>query len=106
MKKQIVAAAAGGVWLAAIASAATLVYTLNRSPVPRTVVAPPWSSRVLEIRPERRSAGPELIIEMPTMFVTARPPGAPSASTPSRGVAEMQPADEVLIGPGTVTHPK
>jgi hypothetical protein len=87
--KTIVAVAVGGVWLAAIASAASLIYILNRPLVLGPGAAASWHSKVLDTRPERASAEPEVLV-IPTLFIVAAPSPVSPASSEGRGVAEMQ----------------
>jgi hypothetical protein len=109
MRKQIVAVAVGGIWLAAISSAAVLVYALNRPPVLSADARAPRPAKMLEMRPGRPAAETveSSVLEIPTVTIVGylSPPATPASST-RRGVAEMQPPDELIIGPGVVTHPK
>jgi len=99
MKKNVVAVAVGGVWLAAIASAVWLVYALDRP-----LAFPPGAYlsshiKVLELRSERLPAEPEsAVLVIPTLFIVASRPST-SASPGQRGVAEMQKQDELIIEP-------
>ena len=108
MKKPILIAMTGGVWVAAIGSAAVLAYALNRPLVLRDVAnsRPARGRYVAESRTavdETRCAS--TAVEMPAMVVVGRL--APTGRRPSaqaRGVAEMQGHDEAIIGSGFVTH--
>jgi hypothetical protein len=103
MKKRIVAAVAGGVWLAAIGSAAALTYTLDRpivlvhtsSSQAATTQSP---TQLLEAAQEETTIDPSALV-MPEAIIV----GNPSSARP--GVAEMQGADDVTIGPGVVSYP-
>jgi hypothetical protein len=47
------------------------------------------------------------VLEVPTVTIVGDlPPNAPPAPSTRRGVAEMQPPDDLIIGPGFVTHRK
>jgi hypothetical protein len=112
MKKRIVAAITGGVWLAAIGSAVALTYALHRPLEVRQVgrsspargLDVPAARQVVEEEREERGA-PSFLL-MPAMVVRGdlQSETAP-APTPTRGAAEMQAPDEVVIGPGVVTYP-
>jgi hypothetical protein len=95
MNKQSIAIAVGGVWLAALASAALLTYTLDRAVVLRPEALTSHRAKVVEMRPERPYVDPEsTVLMIPTMFIIAAPPLA----TPGhRGIAEMQKQDEPSI---------
>jgi hypothetical protein len=96
-----VAVAVGGIWLAAIASAVLLAFTLNRPLVLRPVASEPWRAKVLETRTERPSAEDEsAFLEMPTLFVVAAPSAPSPSSSGGQGIAEMQKSNEPTVGPG------
>lgn len=100
MEKRIVAAIAGIVWLSAAGSAAVLSYTLNR-PV-ATVEAAARQTAAFQGESSLRPPADELIgssvLELPTVVIVGQ-------AQPGTGVAEMQGADDVVIGPGIVTYP-
>jgi hypothetical protein len=99
MKKRILAAITGGVWIAAIGSAAALTYTLNRPVELRDVSS--WSGRTRDVdNPRQAVEGTAVVLhaeEMPAMVVVGH-------LRQRRGVAEMMPPDDLIIGPGVVTH--
>jgi len=103
MKKRIIAAIAGGVWLAAIGSAAALAYAIDRPVVlvqttsSRAVTAR-GQSQLLEAADEEATIDPSAL-EMPGATIVGYP------SSTQLGVAEMQGADDMTIGPGVVTYP-
>jgi hypothetical protein len=112
MKKRIVAAITGGVWLAAIGSAVALTYALHRPLEVRQVTRSsparsldvPAARQVVDEEHEARGA-PSFLL-MPAMVVRGdlESETAPTAAQ-TRGVAEMQAPDQVVIGPGVVTYP-
>jgi hypothetical protein len=103
MKKRIIAAIAGGVWLAAIGSAAALTYAIDR-PV---VFVPTTSSRAVAARGQSQLAETadeqatidQSAMEMPGATIVGYPPST------QLGVAEMQGAGDLTVGPGVVTYP-
>jgi len=102
MKKRILAVVTGGVWVAAIGSAVALTYALNR-PVALRDVTSSSPSRWREVDGPRQFVEPAMlepeIEEMPAVLVL----GNLRTVARGRGVAEMQPMHEVIIGPGVVT---
>jgi hypothetical protein len=108
MKKRIVAAIAGGVWLAAIGSAAVVTYAIHR-PV---VLGHATSSRAATARShtelleaaEDETTVDSLAMEMPGATIVGYLSTLPPALSTRLGVAEMQGADDLTIGPGVVTH--
>jgi|SRR5579859_2970895 len=103
MKKRIIAAIAGGVWLAGIGSAAALTYDLDRPLVlipatsSRTLTAG-GSTQLLEAAHEETTVESSAVV-MPEATIVAYP-----SSTPP-GATEMQGTTDLIIGPGVVTHP-
>jgi hypothetical protein len=100
MKKRILAAITGGVWIAAIGSAAALTYALNR-PVELRDVTSSWSVKTRDVDNPRQAVEETAVVsyaeEMPAMVVVGH-------LRRGRGVAEMMPPDDLIIGPGVVTH--
>jgi hypothetical protein len=97
MEGRIIAAIAGVIWLAALASAVVLVYAINR---PAAVVpsGSPQAAAFTGASSLHPSADDDTfigssVLELPTITIVGT------------GVAEMQGKDEVIIGPGVVTHP-
>jgi hypothetical protein len=112
MRKRIVAAITGVVWLAAVGSAVALTYALHR-PLEIRQVARSWPARWLDVSAVRQvvdEAREERVapsfLPMPAMVVRGdlESETAPTAAQ-TLGVAQMQAPDEVVIGPGVVTYP-
>jgi hypothetical protein len=87
------------IWLTAIGSAVLLIAVIDRQ---RTSSRPASAESSAEALPKQEADEPAVdsegapVLEMPVVEIVAPPVG---------GVAEMQGTDEVIIGPGTVTHP-
>jgi hypothetical protein len=87
----------GSVWMAALASAALLTYKLNRT-VEYARAANPMSAYAAHAtqtadEPVVDTAEPAAL-DLPMVNIVGH----------LRGTAEMQGTDDLIIGPGTVTH--
>jgi hypothetical protein len=109
MNKRIIAAITGGVWLLAVGSAIAVGFVLDRPLVLRDDSGS-WLSRARRINPARQIAVEEEaaespVLQVPTVLIIGnlRSDGLRAPAT-GRGVAVMQAPDEVIIGPGVVTH--
>jgi hypothetical protein len=101
MEKRSAAAVVGVVWLSAVASAATLSYVVNR---PAVIVEGTTTGAVSRtagshLRPNVDEVNESPVLELPTVVIVGEVP------VPRTGVAEMQRVDDVIVGPGVVTHP-
>ena len=107
MKDHTIALITGGVWLSAIGSAALLVYALDR-PLELRDLQRSFPSKTSERAPERHPAEEPIesaVMQMPVADIGGSRGRATRSTLAGRqGVTEMQPANEVLIGPGIIMH--
>jgi hypothetical protein len=108
MKKRVVAAITGGVWIAAIGSAVVLTYALNHPHHLRSATSS-WTPNAREaIEPRQAVDEPEVVsqvLEIPTVVIVGElAPPALRGAVQERGVTEMQSPDDLIIGPGVVRH--
>jgi hypothetical protein len=105
MKKRVVAAITGCVWIAAIGSAVVLTYALNHPHHIRGVTSS-WSAKTRVTEPRQVVEEPMVVsdvLQMPTVIVVGDlGPSGPRAPAPERGVTEMQPPDEAVAGPASM----
>jgi hypothetical protein len=87
------------IWLLDIGSAAYLIRVVDRQRANEVPGAPPLTAEVFFAPEETQqpvvNATETPFLQMPEVTIVAAPPG----------VAEMQGTDDLVIGPGTVTHP-
>jgi hypothetical protein len=101
MEKRSAAAVVGTVWLSAVATAAVLSYVVNRPAVIAEGMTTGVATRTeaSHLRPTVDEINDSPVLELPTVIIVGdRPAGR-------RGIAEMQRPDDMVIGPGLVTHP-
>jgi predicted TIM-barrel enzyme len=107
MKKRIIAAIAGGIWLSAVGTAATLSYAITRPVVLLDAARVGHASMAgaTQLREAVEETIESSVLEMPTVTIVGY--YSPAMSSPSerlRGATEMQRADDLIIGHGVVTH--
>lgn len=92
-------AALSAIWLVDVASAVVLIHVIDRQRSNEVPGAPPLTHEVYftqEADEPVVATTSAPVLQMPQVTIVA----------PRPGVAEMQRPDDLVIGPGTVTHPE